>query len=265
MAEIADIPAGQASEGMGSLFDQLEGEEPIRAVVDLFYEKVLANDLLKDFFAAVDMDVLRAKQTAFMIKVLGGPDNYDGKDMATAHASLADKGVSDEHFDAAIFCLQEALVESGVWGPTVEDVVSVVESTREDVLGRSEAAIAAKAASAAPVPAPAAETKPAAKAEEPAKKEGAPKETSVASSSIRVSVDVLENLMTMVSELVLTRNQLMQILREHQESDFAAPLQRLGLITSELQEGVMKTRMQPIGNPTERSISSSIVWARRIS
>jgi chemotaxis protein histidine kinase CheA/ActR/RegA family two-component response regulator len=213
--------------------------------VNLFYDKVLANDLLKDFFADVDMDVLRAKQAAFMIKVLGGPDNYDGKDMATAHASLSDKGVSDEHFDAAIFCLQEALVELGVWGPTVEDVISVVESTREDVLGRSEAAIAAKSVSA--VPAPVVETKPEVKAEDPAKKEGGAKE-SLASASIRVSVDVLENLMTMVSELVLTRNQLMQILREQEESDFAAPLQRLGLITSELQEGVMKTRMQPIGN-----------------
>ena len=54
--------------------------------------------------------------------------------------------------------------------------------------------------------------------------------------------------MTVVSELVLTRNQLLQILRAQKESEFATPLQRLNLVTSELQEGVMKTRMQPIGN-----------------
>ena len=66
--------------------------------------------------------------------------------------------------------------------------------------------------------------------------------------TLRVSVELLENLMTMVSELVLTRNQLLQLLRQHQNSDFSASLQRLHLITSELQEGVMKTRMQPIGN-----------------
>ena len=71
---------------------------------------------------------------------------------------------------------------------------------------------------------------------------------SVANQSIRVNVDLLENLMTMVSELVLTRNQLMQILRAQKDSSFAAPLQRLNHVTSELQEGVMKTRMQPIGN-----------------
>ncbi len=73
-------------------------------------------------------------------------------------------------------------------------------------------------------------------------------ESSVASQSIRVSVDVLEDLMTMVSELVLTRNQLMQMVRGHADSEFKVPLQRLSHVTTELQEGVMKTRMQPIGN-----------------
>jgi two-component system chemotaxis sensor kinase CheA len=66
--------------------------------------------------------------------------------------------------------------------------------------------------------------------------------------SLRVNVDVLENLMTMVSELVLTRNQLMQISRHHKETDFSMPLQRLNHVVSDLQEGVMKTRMQPVGN-----------------
>ena len=66
--------------------------------------------------------------------------------------------------------------------------------------------------------------------------------------TLRVNVDVLENLMTMVSELVLTRNQLLQILRSQGETEFSTPLQRLNHVVSDLQEGVMKTRMQPIGN-----------------
>lgn len=74
------------------------------------------------------------------------------------------------------------------------------------------------------------------------------REISVAAQNIRVSVNLLEDLMTMVSELVLTRNQLLQTLRQQEDSSFATPLQRLNHITSELQEGVMKTRMQPIGN-----------------
>ncbi|RYE96156.1 MAG: hybrid sensor histidine kinase/response regulator, partial [Oxalobacteraceae bacterium] len=71
---------------------------------------------------------------------------------------------------------------------------------------------------------------------------------SLVAQTIRVSVNVLENLMTLVSELVLTRNQLLQISRTSRESRYATPVQRLSQITSDLQEGVMKTRMQPIGS-----------------
>ncbi len=70
---------------------------------------------------------------------------------------------------------------------------------------------------------------------------------SVADQSIRVDVGLLEKLMTIVSELVLTRNQLLQILRMQKDTAFTAPLQRLNQVTSELQDGVMKTRMQQIG------------------
>jgi two-component system chemotaxis sensor kinase CheA len=74
----------------------------------------------------------------------------------------------------------------------------------------------------------------------------------VGGQSIRVNVETLEKLMTMVSELVLTRNQLLEIVRRHEESEFKAPLQRLSNVTAELQEGVMKTRMQPIGNAWQK-------------
>ncbi len=70
--------------------------------------------------------------------------------------------------------------------------------------------------------------------------------------SIRVQVETLDNLMTKVSELVLTRNQLLEIVRRHEQSDFKLPLQRLSNVTAELQEGVMKTRMQPIGNAWQK-------------
>ncbi len=77
-------------------------------------------------------------------------------------------------------------------------------------------------------------------------------DTKVANQSIRVNVETLEHLMTMVSELVLTRNQLLEIVRRHEDSEFKVPLQRLSNVTAELQEGVMKTRMQPIGNAWQK-------------
>jgi two-component system, chemotaxis family, sensor kinase CheA len=74
------------------------------------------------------------------------------------------------------------------------------------------------------------------------------REAAAKAKTLRVQVETLERLMTMVSELVLTRNQLLEIVRRSQESEFKAPLQRLSNVTAELQEGVIKTRMQPIGN-----------------
>jgi two-component system chemotaxis sensor kinase CheA len=97
---------------------------------------------------------------------------------------------------------------------------------------------------------PAKPPKPAASAADAAVKEDETGKS--ANQSIRVTVDTLERLMTMVSELVLTRNQLLEIVRRHEESEFKTPLQRLSNVTAELQEGVMKTRMQPIGNAWQK-------------
>lgn len=74
----------------------------------------------------------------------------------------------------------------------------------------------------------------------------------VKAQTIRVNVETLEQLMTMVSELVLTRNQLLEMVRRLDDSEFKVPLQRLSNVTAELQEGVMKTRMQPIGNAWQK-------------
>ena len=71
---------------------------------------------------------------------------------------------------------------------------------------------------------------------------------SVADSSIRVDVDLLDELMNLVGELVLTRNQLLQRAATRQDAELQRTAHRLNLIAGELQEGVMKTRMQPIDN-----------------
>lgn len=76
--------------------------------------------------------------------------------------------------------------------------------------------------------------------------------TPIAAQSIRVSVGTLEHLMTMVSELVLTRNQLLEIARRNEDHDYKVSLQRLSNVTGELQDAIMRTRMQPIGNAWQK-------------
>ncbi|MDQ0317656.1 hybrid sensor histidine kinase/response regulator [Amorphus orientalis] len=100
---------------------------------------------------------------------------------------------------------------------------------------------------------PAAASKPTSASKPASGEEHQQQQTSnVSSQSIRVSVETLENLMTTVSELVLTRNQLMEIARRSEDADYKVSLQRLSTVTGELQEAVMRTRMQPIGNAWQK-------------
>ncbi len=151
-------------------------------------------------------------------------------------AGIAETGTEPAGDDSALIAKLDAVFE-GKEAPVAAPPVTVQEQQK----AVEEAAplftpVRAETFSSSPEP-----------AAEPAKKAAAaaaaPEEK-----SLRVNVDVLENLMTVVSELVLTRNQILQILRTQQDSPFTAPLQRLNHVVSELQESVMQTRMQPIGN-----------------
>ena len=152
-----------------------------------------------------------------------------GAEAESAPASAA--GGAEFPVAAELVAEYEAAQDTGPDAPEDAGTQVVIE---EAVAEAPPAAVASPAESAAPAP---------------AKPSGDSPSSSIATQSIRVGVDVLESLMTMVSELVLTRNQLMQLQRSSDEDDvFAAPLQTLNHIVSELQEGVMQTRMQPIGN-----------------
>ena len=79
------------------------------------------------------------------------------------------------------------------------------------------------------------------------REEDVKRHSAAADANIRVGVGLLDKLMDLVGELVLTRNQILQFNTEREDAALNATSQRLNLITTELQEGVMKTRMQPIG------------------
>src|SRR5262249_40858884 len=70
--------------------------------------------------------------------------------------------------------------------------------------------------------------------------------SAVSDSTIRVDVGLLDKLMTLVGELVLARNQMVPSRTRHEDPSLVSTVKRLNLLTSDLQAGVMKTRMQPI-------------------
>lgn len=122
---------------MSSLYERIGGEAAIMAAVDLFYKKVLADDVTAPFFDGLDMTKQTNKQISFMTVAFGGPDEYKGRDMREAHAHLVrDKGLGDVHFDAVARHLQSTLEELGVAKDLIDEAMATVGATRNEVLDR---------------------------------------------------------------------------------------------------------------------------------
>ena len=120
-----------------SLYDKLGGEAAVAAAVDIFYDKVIADEHTRPFFESIDMKMQIKKQRAFMTVAFGGPDEYRGRDLRAAHAGLVrDKGLSDSHFDAVAAHLKATLEELSVPASLIDEALSIVAGTRNEVLGR---------------------------------------------------------------------------------------------------------------------------------
>lgn len=119
-----------------SVYEDLGGTAAVEQAVDIFYRKMLMDERVAPYFEAVDMDRQRGKQKAFLTMVLGGPNNYTGKDMRTAHAHLVKRGLADLHVDIVIEHLGATLKELGATDAQIAQVAAIANSVRDDVLGR---------------------------------------------------------------------------------------------------------------------------------
>jgi len=122
-----------------SLYNRIGGKAAIDAAVDIFYEKVLADDRVNGFFDGIDIDRQRGKQRIFLAYAFGGAVTYEGKDLRECHRHLIEQGLSDEHFNATAEHLQATLEQLGVDGELVGEVLALVGTTRNDVLDRPAA------------------------------------------------------------------------------------------------------------------------------
>lgn len=116
-----------------TLYDQLGGAPAIEAVVDSFYQKILADDSISHFFAGMDMADQRKKQVLFVAFATGGAPKYPGRAMRATHKHLA---LTDDHFDAVAHHLAATLREFSVPEHLVSEVLHRVGSLRDDVLNR---------------------------------------------------------------------------------------------------------------------------------
>lgn len=114
-----------------SIYDSIGGSPAVRAAVDDFYARVLADPQLAPFFADVDLQHLKAHQRAFITAAIGGPEIYQGRDMAAAHAGLA---ITDADFDAVVAHLVDTLTGLGVPGETIGQIGGALAPLRGDIV-----------------------------------------------------------------------------------------------------------------------------------
>lgn len=121
---------------MSSIYEQLGGQSAVEAAVEVFYRKMLTDDRVSHFFDDVDMEVQMGKQAGFLTMVLGGPNNYTGKDMREGHKHLIERGLNDTHVDIVIEHLGATLKELGANDQQIQQVADLANSVRDDVLNR---------------------------------------------------------------------------------------------------------------------------------
>jgi hemoglobin len=114
-----------------TLYDRLGGEPAVGAVVNEFYDRVLADERMNHHFDDVDMVDQRSHQTKFLSAVTGGPMQYEGDGMRTAHETM---GITDAEFDAIAGHLDGALREFDVDEADREAVMETVEAYRDDIV-----------------------------------------------------------------------------------------------------------------------------------
>lgn len=92
-------------------YQRIGGGPAVTAVVDNFYSKVLSDPHLSGYFTDVDLPRLKRHQVLLVSQVLGGPAQYEGRDLAAAHAGL---GVTTDHFGRVVEHLVESMQEATV-------------------------------------------------------------------------------------------------------------------------------------------------------
>ncbi len=112
-------------------YDRIGGGPAVRQVVERFYGLVLADPELAPFFDSTDMARLKRHQAMLISQVLGGPAEYEGRELARAHSGM---GITKGHFGRVVVHLVVALREAGVPEEIIGRVGEVLSGTEADVV-----------------------------------------------------------------------------------------------------------------------------------
>ena len=115
---------------MATLYNKLGGEPALKAVVDKFYEFMLADPIVNYFFESIDMNKQRQRQFQFLTLVTGGPNIYEGTDMKAAHAKYK---IGKKEFDQTWKHLEDSLTFHKVDPALINEVKDIFYSVEKEV------------------------------------------------------------------------------------------------------------------------------------
>lgn len=119
------------------LYDRIGGDKAMEVCTDVFYRKVLKDELVGHFFEDVDMEKQRLKQKSFLTMAFGGPYVYTNIDLRESHKPLIEKyGLSDQHFNRVCEIFKETVTELNIPPDQIDEMMAILESTRDAVLNR---------------------------------------------------------------------------------------------------------------------------------
>ena len=127
----ATVSAGAATTEKKSLFDRLGGKDAITAVVDDFVANVAADKRINSFFAHADIPHLKSELVDQLCAGTGGPCQYTGKDMKTAHAGM---GVGSKDFNALVQDLGKSLKKFKVPAKEQKELVAILAPMKKDIV-----------------------------------------------------------------------------------------------------------------------------------
>lgn len=114
-----------------SIYEQLGGQSAIKSTVTVFYNRVLEDETLEQWFAGVDLNRLRAHQRAFLTAALGGPAIFAGKEPGEAHAGM---GITDAAFTSVVDHLLVTLRDLDTAEPLITEVAQRLEGLRSSIV-----------------------------------------------------------------------------------------------------------------------------------
>jgi hemoglobin len=119
-----------------ALYDDIGGAPAVRAALNAFYARVLADAMLSPFFLGVDIERLKKTQEGFFAMAMGGTNAYTGRSLHAAHARTRQRGVNDEEFDHFLSVFKGVLIDLRIPTAKVGEWLAVFEGVRGQILNR---------------------------------------------------------------------------------------------------------------------------------